>query len=346
MRTTDAIADAAAVQTDPTTMRAVTHATYGGPETLATARVEVPTPGASQVLVAVTAAGIDRGVWHLVTGRPYLVRLAGSGVRAPKQPIPGLDLAGRVVAVGSDVTRFRPGDRVFGIGSGAYAEYALAEQDKLSHTPDTITDEQAAVAAISGGPALQAVTDIGRVRHGQRVLVIGASGGVGSYAVQLAVAHGATVTGVSSAAKADLVRQLGAEHVVAYDRDELDAEGVAYDLVVSTGGLAPVRVLRRLLTPTGTLVIVGAEGGGAITGGVGRQLRALLWSPFVGQRLTALMAREHHDVIDRLAAHLADGSVAPAIGRTVTLDEVPETLATLESGAIRGKAVVRIWDGA
>jgi NADPH:quinone reductase-like Zn-dependent oxidoreductase len=184
------------------------------------------------------------------------------------------------------------------------------------------------------------------VQQGQRVLVIGASGGVGSYAVQLAVAHGATVTGVSSAAKADLVRRLGADHVVAYDREALDAEGVAYDVVVSTGGLAPVRVLRRLLTPTGTLVIVGAEGGGAITGGVGRQLRALLWSPFVGQRLTALMAREHHDVIDRLAAHLADGSVAPAIGRTVTLDEVPETLATLESGAIRGKAVVRIGDGA
>jgi NADPH:quinone reductase-like Zn-dependent oxidoreductase len=327
-------------------MRAVTQAAYGGPETLTTARVEVPTPSASQVLVEVAAAGIDRGVWHLVTGRPYLVRLAGYGMRSPKQPIPGLDLAGRVVAVGGDVTRFRPGDRVFGIGRGAYAEYALAEQDKLSHTPDTITDEQAAVAAISGGTALQAVTDIGRVQQGQRVLVIGASGGVGSYAVQLAVAHGATVTGVSSAAKADLVRRLGADHVVAYDRDELDAQGVAYDLVVATGGLAPVRVLRRLLTPTGTLVIVGAEGGGAITGGVGRQLRALLWSPFVGQRLTALMAREHHDVIDRLAAHLADGSVAPAIGRTVTLDEVPETLATLESGAIRGKAVVRIGDGA
>ena len=164
MRTTDAIADAPATQnqTHPTSMRAFTQAAYGGPETLTTARVEVPTPSASQVLVEVAAAGIDRGVWHLVTGRPYLVRLAGYGVRSPKQPIPGLDLAGRVVAVGGDVTRFRPGDRVFGIGSGAYAEYALAEQDKLSHTPDTITDEQAAAAAISGGTALQAVTDIGR----------------------------------------------------------------------------------------------------------------------------------------------------------------------------------------
>lgn len=342
MRPTDTIADTPAAQTLPTSMRAVMQTAYGEPDQLTIATITLPTPHAGQVLVEVGAAGIDRGVWHLVTGRPYLVRLAGYGVRAPKQRVPGLDLAGRVVAVGSDVTRFRRGDRVFGIGNGAYAEYALADQDKLSRTPEGLTDEQAAVAAISGGTALQAVVDLGRVQPGERVLVIGASGGVGSYAVQLAVAHGATVTGVSSAAKADLVRGLGAQHVVAYDRDPLDAEGVAYDLVVSTGGLTPVRALRRLLTSTGTLVIVGAEGGGSITGGVGRQLRALLWSPFVGQRLTALMAREHHDVIDRLARYLADGSVAPAIGRTVTLDEVPATLATLEAGQIRGKAAVCI----
>jgi NADPH:quinone reductase-like Zn-dependent oxidoreductase len=342
MNANDTVTDARAVPTTPTTMRAVTQTGYAGPETLTTTTVEVPTPAATQVLIEVAAAGIDRGVWHLVTGRPYLVRLAGFGLRAPKQKIPGLDVAGRVVAVGSEVIRFRPGDRVFGIGTGTYAEYALAEQDKLSHTPETVTDEQAAVAAISGGTALQAVVDLGQVQQSQRVLVIGASGGVGSYAVQIAVAHGAIVTGVSSAAKADFVRDLGAKHVIAYDRHDLDAEGVAYDLVVSTGGLAPVRELRRLLAPTGTLVIVGAEGGGSITGGIGRQLRAMLWSPFVKQRLTALMAREHHEVIDRLAEHLDDGSVVPAIGRTVTLDEVAATLADLESGAIRGKAVVRI----
>lgn len=326
----------------PTTMRAIVQAGYGPPASLTTGTVAVPTPGAGQVLVEVGAAGIDRGVWHLVTGRPYLVRLAGYGVRAPSQPVPGLDLAGRVVAVGPDVTRFRTGDRVFGIGVGTYAQYAVAEQDKLSRTPDGVADDQAAVAAISGGTALQSVVDLGRVQPGQRVLVIGASGGVGTWAVQLAVAHGARVTGVASAAKADLVRELGAQHVIAYDRDDLHADGAAHDLVVSTGGLAPVRDLRRLLTPTGTLVIVGAEGGGGITGGIGRQLRAMLWSPFVGQRLTSLVAREHHDVTDRLAKLLADGSVAPAIGRTVTLDEVPATLADLEAGRVRGKAVVRI----
>lgn len=342
MTTTPETTTAPAAPTIPAAMRTVTQSAYGGPEVLAVTTTAVPSPGPSQVLVEVAAAGVDRGVWHLVTGRPYIQRVMGYGLRAPKHSVPGLDLAGRVVAVGADVTRFRPGDRVFGIGIGAYAEYAVAEQDKLSHTPDVVTDEQAAAVAISGGTALQAVVDVGRVQPGQRVLIIGASGGVGSHAVQVAVAHGAVVTGVSSAAKADLVRDLGAEHVVAYDREPLDAQGVAYDLVVSTGGLAPVRALRRLLTPTGTLVIVGAEGGGSVTGGVGRQLRALLWSPFVRQRLTAMIAREHHDVIDRLAPHLADGSVVPAISRTVALDEVPTVLADLESGRVRGKAIVRI----
>lgn len=329
----------------PTSMRAVTQTAYGAPDVLATTTIDVPTPGPTQVLVEVAAAGIDRGVWHLVTGRPYLVRLAGYGLRAPKEPVPGLDLAGRVVAVGQAVTRFAPGDRVFGIGIGTYAEYALAEQDKLGHTPDDVADGLAAATAISGGTALEAVVDHGRVQPGQRVLVIGASGGVGSHAVQLAAAHGAVVTGVSSAAKAGFVRDLGASHVVAYDREPLDAEGVAYDLVVSAGGLSPVRTLRRLLTPTGTLVLVGAEGGGSITGGIGRQLRAMLWSPFVGQRLTPIIAREHHEVVERLATHLSDGSVVPAISRTVTLDEVPATLTALEAGEIRGKAVVRIRDG-
>lgn len=343
---TSSPADAAGADRDlPAAMRAVTQTEYGGAGTLSLSTVPVPVPGPGQVLVAVAAAGIDRGVWHLVTGRPYLVRLAGYGIRAPKQPIPGMDLAGRVVAVGEEVTRFAVGDRVFGIGIGAFAEYALAEEEKLSRAPARVTDEQAAVAAISGGTALQAVVDRGRVEPGQRVLVIGASGGVGSYAVQLAVAHGAVVTGVSSTAKTGLVRSLGAQHVIDYRRESLDSEGVAYDVVISVGGLTPVRELRRLLTPSGTLVIVGGEGGGSVTGGVGRQLRALLWSPFVGQRLTALLAREHHDVLDRLATHLADGTVEPALSETVDLGEVPAALASLEAGTVRGKVAVRIDGG-
>ena len=327
----------------PATMQAITQSAYGSPEdVLEHTTVDVPSPGPTQVLVEVGAAGIDRGAWHLVTGRPFIVRLAGYGVRTPRQPVPGLDLAGRVVAVGVDVTRFTVGDRVFGIGQGAYAEYAVADEARLSHTPDGLADEEAAVAAVSGGAALQAVDDLGGVTAGMRVLVIGASGGVGSYAVQLAAARGATVTGVSSTAKAPLVRDLGADHVIAYDREPLDAEGVEYDVVLSIGGLTPVRALRRLLAPTGTLVIVGAEGGGSITGGVGRQLRALLWSPFVRQRLTALRASEHHDVTDRLAVELAEGTVVPTVRHAVALHDVPAALADLEAGRLRGKAVVRI----
>lgn len=328
--------------TIPATMAAVTRTRYGGAEVLAPATIDVPSPGVGQVLVAVGAAGIDRGAWHLITGHPYVVRLAGYGLRAPKQPVPGLDLAGRVVAVGEGVHRLRVGDRVFGIGSGAYAAYAVADEAKLSHTPAALTDAQAAGVASSGGAALQAVDDLGHVGPDMRVLVIGASGGVGSYAVQLAVARGATVTGVCSAAKADLVRALGATQVIAYDRQPLTAEGVAYDVVLAIGGLTPVRTLRRLLTPSGTLVVVGSEGGGRITGGTGRQLRAMLWSPFVGQRLAALFGREHHEVTDRLARELASGAVVPAISRTLELDDLPTAFAALEAGQLSGKAVVRI----
>lgn len=323
-----------------TSMRAITQHAYGDASVLTLDTIDVPEPGDTQVLIEVAAAGIDRGVWHLVTGRPLMVRVAGYGLRAPKQPVPGLDVAGRVVRVGSKVTRFKPGDRVFGIGIGTWAEFAVADEHKLSRTPDEVSDDHAAASAISGGTALQAIEDVGRAQPGQRVLVIGASGGVGSFAVQLAVARGAVVTGVSSAAKADLVRELGAQHVIAHDRDALDSEGVAYDLVVSAGGLSPVRELRRLLTPSGTLVIVGAEGGGSITGGVGRQLRAVLWSPFVRQRLTTFVAREHHDISDRLADHLRDGTVVPAVQHQFPLDQAPAALAAMEAGELRGKAVV------
>ncbi len=283
-------------------------------------------------MIEVAAAGVDRGVWHLMTGQPYLVRLMGYGLRAPAQPVPGADVAGRVVAVGADVTRFRPGDEVFGIARGAFAQYATADADKLAHRPDNLTAEQAAVAAISGITALQALEDIGELQAGQRVLVIGASGGVGSYAVQLAHAKGGVVTGVASTAKLDLVRSLGAQYVIDYTRQDLGAEGVDYDLVIDIGGRNSIRTLRRVLAPTGTLVIVGGEGGGRITGGIGRQLRAVLLSLFIRQRLAMFISTEHHSFIERLAAHLADGAVVPAIDRTVRLAEVPDAIRALESG--------------
>lgn len=323
-------------------MRAVVQEQYGSADSLATATIDPPQIESDEVLIEVVAAGVDRGVWHLMTGRPYLVRLAGYGITRPKDPVPGLDVAGRVVAVGDRVSRFRIGDEVFGIARGAFAEYAAAKEEKLAHKPSSLTFEAAAVAAISGITALQALTDVGEVRAGQSVLVIGASGGVGTYAVQLAKALGATVTGVASSAKADLVRSLGADHVLDYAADDyLDGE-IRYDVIIDIGGLNTLRSLRRALTEDGTLVIVGGEGGGTVTGGVGRQLRAKMQSPFVSQRLTFFLSQEHYSHIERLAGYLQSGEVEPAVGRRYSLDETATAIADLEAGRARGKSVILI----
>ncbi len=324
------------------TMRAVVQERYGSADTLHVADIDRPDIAPDEVLIEVVAAGVDRGVWHLVTGRPYLVRLAGYGVTKPKNPVPGFDVAGRVTEIGSKVRRFAVGDEVFGTASGAYAEFAAAKEEKLAHMPTGLDFEGAAVAAISGITALQALTDVGDVRSGQSVLVIGASGGVGTYAVQIAKALGATVTGVASAGKADLVRSLGADRVVDYAGvDYLDGE-TRYDLIIDIGGLNPVGRLRRALNPDGTLVIVGGEGGGTLTGGVGRQLRAKLLSPFVSQRLTFFLCEEHFSHMERLAGFFETGDVTPAVGRRYGLEEVPAAISDLEAGRARGKSVIAI----
>lgn len=324
----------------PATMRAVVQDAYGSSDTLRLAEVDRPEPGEGEVLLEVHAAGVDRGVWHLMTGLPYAVRLAGYGIRRPKNPVPGLDVAGTVVAVGPGVERFAVGDEVFGIGRGTYAEYALASQDKLAHTPSGVSSEQAAVAAVSGITALQALTGVGRLEPGQSVLVIGASGGVGSYAVQIATALGATVTGVASPSKGGLVRSLGAAEVIDYATTDYLDGSARYDLVIDIGGLNPVRRLRRALTPSGTLVIVGGEGGGRWTGGTGRQIRALMLSPFVRQRLTTFISGEKHTDMERLAALMHDGEVTAAVGKRYSLEQAPQALADLEAGRARGKSVV------
>jgi NADPH:quinone reductase-like Zn-dependent oxidoreductase len=330
-------------QTTPTglsTMTAVIQHRYGSADRLTVDETAVPAVGSDEVLIAVHAAGVDRGVWHLMTGLPYLVRLAGYGLTKPKNPVPGLDVSGRVVSVGDSVTRFKLGDAVFGIAQGAYAQYATAKASKLSAKPDNVSFEQAAVAAISGTTALQALTEVGGVRPGQRVLVIGASGGVGSYAVQLARALGARVTGVASAAKADLVRSLGAEEVIDYAAGDYLGLGRAYDLIIDIGGRNPLRRLRSALERDGTLVIVGGEGGNRWTGGSGRQLRAMVISPFVSQRLTTFISEEHHRWTDRLADHLTEGSVVPSVGATYGLAEAADAIADLEAGDALGKSVI------
>ena len=327
------------------TMRAVVQARYGSADALSMSTIDIPDIAPDEVLIEVAAAGVDRGVWHLVTGRPYLVRLAGYGVAKPKNPVPGLDVSGRVVAVGGQVQRFAVGDEVFGIAKGTYAQLAAAKEDKLAHKPEGLSFEQTAVAAISGITALQALTDVAELQPGQSVLVIGASGGVGTYAVQIAKALGATVTGVASASKADLVTSLGADRVIDYAVDDyLDGE-TRYDLILDIGGLNPIARLRRALTKAGTLVIVGGEGGGSITGGLGRQFRAKLFSPFVSQRLTFFLSTEHHSHMERLATFMESGDVVPAVGRRYRLEQASRAIADLEAGRARGKSVIVVGEG-
>ena len=323
-------------------MSAIVQDTYGGADALRLDRVARPGVGDGEVLVRVHAAGLDRGTWHVMTGKPYLMRIAGMGFRGPKDRVPGRDLAGTVEAVGSDVTKFAVGDEVYGIGRGSFAEYAVADEAKLAHKPTLLSFEQAAVVPISGGTALQALTDHGRIETGQRVLIVGASGGVGSYAVQLAKAFDAEVTAVASTAKLDLLRSLGADHVVDYTRGDYADGTHRYDLVLDIAGNPGLSRLRRALTPTGTAVLVGGEDGGNLTGGMTRQLRAMLLSPFVGQRLVWFIAKERASDLDRLTDLIEAGQVTPSIGGTYPLNRVPEAMGHLEAGQVRGKVAITI----
>ncbi len=276
----------------PTTMEAITQDRYGPADTLQLTRVGVPEIAADEVLVRVHAAGVDRGVVHLMTGLPYPVRLAGYGIRKPKNPVLGMDLSGVVAAVGSEVTQFAPGDEVFGISKGSFAEFAPALESKLAPKPANINHVQAAAIAISGLTALQAVRDHAHAAPGRKILVTGASGGVGSFAVQIAKAFGAEVTGVCSTSKTDLVDSIGADHVIDYTTKDFTRTGEHYDAVVDTGGNRSLSDLRRVLTSDGRLVIVGGENGGRWLGGTDRQLRAMVVSRFVSQTLGTFISKE------------------------------------------------------
>lgn len=323
-----------------TTMRAIVQDAYGHADVVRLARIPRPEAADNEVLVRVHAAGLDRGVWHVMTGLPYLGRLA-FGVRKPKEPVLGFDVAGTVVAVGSAVTRFSAGDEVFGFGKGAFAEYAVVREDKLARKPVNLSFEQAAVVPVSAVTALQGL-DAGRVEQGQKVLIIGASGGVGSYAVQLAKAFGAQVTGVCSTAKLDLVRSLGADHVIDYTRDDFADGAHRYDLILDIAGNPTLSRLRHALTPTGTAVITGGEDGGNLTGGMNRQLRALVLSPFVRQRLTMFLGKVRSSDLERLIELIEAGTVTPSLDRTYPLDRVPEAIDHLEAGKVRGKVAITI----
>ena len=268
-------------------MKAMLRYAYGPPDVLELRDIDIPEIADDEVLVQVNAAGVGRDVWHVMTGLPYPIRLAGYGFRAPKNPVIGSDMAGVVEEVGKKVSSFQPGDEVFGIGKGSYAEYVCAGEDKLAPKPTNLTFEQAAVLAIMGSTALQALRDQGKVRQGQEVLLIGASEGVGTYAVQIAKAFGARVTGVCSTKKVEMVRSIGADHVIDYTREDFAEGDQRYDLILDIGGNLSLARLRRALGSRGTLVIVGGEGGGRWLGGTDRQLRAMMLSPFVGQKLSS-----------------------------------------------------------
>lgn len=323
-------------------MQAIIQDAYGSTDVLRLTQVAKPEIAANEVLVKVVAAGMDRGTSHVMTGKPYLMRVLGFGFRRPKNRVPGLDVAGTVVAIGAEVTRFKPGDDVFGLSRGAFAEYAPVREDKLADKPASLTFEQAAVVPISGGTALQALRKAGSVKAGNKVLIIGASGGVGTYAVQLAKAFGAEVTGVCSASKLDFVRSIGADHVIDYPTGDYLDGARHYDFIIDIGGNNSLRRLRRALAATGTLVIVGGEEGGSITGGFGRSLRSGLVSLFVSQRLTMLASKEQSSDLEELGQFIEDGKVTPVIDRTYPLAQVPAAMAHLEAGEARGKIAIAV----
>jgi NADPH:quinone reductase-like Zn-dependent oxidoreductase len=324
-------------------MEAIVQDRYGGLETLQLTDIDKPVPGDDEVLVKVHAAGLDRGVWHVMEGLPYLIRFVGFGVRRPKVRVRGMDLAGRVEAVGRDVTRFRPGDEVFGWSdNGSYAEYVAAPADHLAAKPAHLSFEQAAAVPISAFAALQGLRDVGEIQPGQRVLVIGAAGGVGSFAVQLAKAFGAQVTGVASTTQLDLIRSIGADDVVDYTREDVTDGTRRWDLILDTAGHRSLSRLRRALTPRGTLVIVGSEGRGRWLGGFDRQLRAVTLSRFVPQRLRMLSSKPRPADLQTLEELIKAGKLTPAVDRTYPLGQVPEAIRYLVEGHGRGKTVITV----
>jgi NADPH:quinone reductase-like Zn-dependent oxidoreductase len=321
-------------------MKAIVHSRYGPPDALELKDIDTPVITDDQVLVQVHAAAVGKGDWLTVQGLPYVARLR-YGPRKPKHPVPGFDVAGRIQAVGSKVTRLRPGDAVFGWCDGAFAEYASVPQGQLAPKPANLSFEQAAAVPISGFAALQALRDTGGVQPGQQVVIIGASGGVGSFAVQMAKAFGAQVTGVCGTKSLDLVRSIGADQVIDYTQQDFTRTGQRYDLILEMAGNRSLADLRRALTPKGTLVLVGGSGGRWFMG-TGRTLRAVLVSPFVGQRLRSFFSKPKGTDLIVLKELIEAGKVTPVIDRTFPLSEAPEAIRYVGERSTQGKTVITI----
>ncbi len=322
-------------------MKALTQDAYGSADVLHLADVPTPQPGDDEVLIRVHAAGVGPEVWHVMTGLPYLVRLMGYGLRRPKVRIPGRDVAGVVESVGKDVVDVRPGDEVYGTCTGSLAEYACATTATIAPKPTNIGFDAAAALPTSGCTALHGLRDLGRVDAGQTVVVIGASGGVGTHAVQIAKAYGCHVTGVCSGAKAALVKSLGVDNVIDYTRQDLTDGRHRFDLILDTAGRRPLSSLREALNRHGTLVIVGGEGGGRLAGGfIWRRVVAMAASPFVRQQLRSLVSEESREDLLDLKKLVEAGSLVPVVDRTYQLEDVAAALRDEDEGHGRGKKVV------
>ncbi len=327
-------------------MRAMVQDSYGAAEVLHLAEIARPAVGVEDVLVRVEAAGVHIGDWHMMIGRPYLMRAMGFGVRAPKARVRGMDVAGSVVDVGANVTRFQRGDEVFGSCDGSFAEYATARASMLATKPAQLSFQQAAGVPTSACTALQALRDGDPITPGQQILIVGASGGVGLFAVQMAKALGAEVTGVCSTAKVDLVRSVGADRVIDYVVGDLTTDGRQYDRVLDLGGTRPLSTLRPLLTRHGTLVLVGGEGGGRWVGGAMlRSLRAAALSPFLHQNLRMVLATTNSHDLELLTELIEGGTVTPVIDRVYPLSQAPDALRYLVSGDARGKVLLTVVSG-
>jgi NADPH:quinone reductase-like Zn-dependent oxidoreductase len=320
-------------------MKAIVQHRYGLPDVLEFQQVDRPAVGDGEVLVRVRAASVNPYDWHFLTGTPYLMRL-GAGLVTPKQAIPGVDVAGEVAAVGPGVTRFSPGDEVFGVGKGSFAEYVAVAADKLVLKPANVTFEQAAAVPMAGLTALQGLRDRGRIHSGQQVLVNGASGGIGTFAVQLAKSFGTQVTGVCSTRNVAAARSLGADHVIDYTRDNFVHSGRRYDLILDIAGNRSIADRRRALRPGGTLVLVGGPKTNRWIGPGGSLLRVLLAGRFTGRRMVGMLTRNSPSDLAFLRGSLEAGTLTPVIERTYPLADAPEAVRYVGAGHARGKIVI------
>jgi NADPH:quinone reductase-like Zn-dependent oxidoreductase len=335
-------------------MKAIAQDRYGSADVLELREIDRPPVEDAEVLVRVRAASVHADVWHAMRGVPYVLRIMGSGLRAPKYRVPGTDLAGLVESVGRDARRFRPGDEVFGLclvanlwrNGGAYAEYAAVPEARLELKPADLTFEQAAAIPTSGSLAVQAVRDEGRVQPGQRVLINGAGGAVGTFAVQLAKAYGANVTGVDAPGKLDMLRSIGVDRVVDYTQEDFTRSGEHYDVVLDIAGNHPWSASRRALTPDGTYVLIGHDqygrSGHRWFGSLGRFFKLIVISPFVSHLHPFRGTKDPGDRLVVLKELIEAGKVTPVIDRTFPLSEVPEAIRYLESGHAQGKVVISV----